>query len=193
MGESIAEAEQVTLVLKELRHRPELFNEKLFPLLYQVMRRMARKRMNGERGARTIQPTALVHEAYVRLVGSDGQWENRAHFLACAANVMRQILVDYARKRGSAKRGSGAIQVPLDDRANPAELPLDEILAVNEALDRLAEIDPVKAELVKLRFFGGLTVAESAKVVGLSLTTVKEHLRFAQAWIGRRLSATAGR
>jgi len=107
------ESQQVTQLLRELHDRPELFNERLFPLLYQVMRQMARKHLAGERSARTLQPTVLVHEAYMRLVGSDQEWQNRSHFLACASNVMRQILIDYARKRSSAKRGSGAIQVPL--------------------------------------------------------------------------------
>ena len=183
------EAQQVTRVLRELRDRPELFNEKLFPLLYQVMRKMARKHLNGERDARTLQPTVLVHEAYVRLVGSDQEWQNRAHFLGCASNVMRQILIDYARKRIAAKRGgAAAVQVPLEDQSAPAALSLDAILAVNEALDRLKEFDPLKEELVKLKFFGGLTVAEAAKVAGVSLTTAKEHLRVALAWMNRELS-----
>jgi RNA polymerase sigma factor (TIGR02999 family) len=182
------EAQQVTRVLRELRDRPELFNEKLFPLLYQVMRKMARKHLNGERDARTLQPTVLVHEAYVRLVGSDQEWQNRAHFLGCASNVMRQILIDYARKRVAAKRGGAPVQVPLEDHASPAALSLDAILMVNEALDRLKEFDPLKEELVKLKFFGGLTVSEAAKVAGVSLSTAKEHLRVALAWMNRELS-----
>jgi RNA polymerase sigma factor (TIGR02999 family) len=183
-----AESQQVTQILRELRDRPELFNEKLFPILYQVMKKLARKQLSNEREARTLQPTVLVHEAYMRLVGSDQEWQNRAHFLACASNAMRQILIDYARKRISAKRGSGAVRVPLEDRAAPAALSLDTILAVNEALNRLKEFDPLKEELVKLKFFGGLTIAEAAKVAGVSQTTAKEHLRSAQAWMNRELS-----
>jgi RNA polymerase sigma factor (TIGR02999 family) len=188
MDPNPVEVQQVTLLLKELHDKPELFNERLFPLLYQVMKKLARKQLSNERDARTLQPTVLVHEAYMRLVGTDQEWQNRAHFLACASNVMRQILIDYARKRSSAKRGSRAVQVPLEDRPAPAALSLDTILAVNEALNRLKEFDPIKEELVKLKFFGGLTVAEAAKVVGVSLTTAKEHLRAAQAWMNRELS-----
>lgn len=187
------ESQQVTRVLRELRDRPELFNERLFPLLYQVMKRIARKQLSGERDAHTLQPTVLVHEAYLRLVGSEQEWENRAHFLGCASNVMRQILIDYARKRTSAKRGSGAVQVPLEDHAVRTALSLDEILAVNEALNRLKEFDPLKEELVKLKFFGGLTIAEAAKVAGISLTSAKDHLRAAQAWMNRELGIGARR
>jgi len=187
------ESLQVTQVLRELHGRPELFNERLFPILYQVMKQMARRHLQGEQHARTLQPTVLVHEAYMRLVGSDQDWQNRSHFLACASNVMRQILIDYARKRTSAKRGSGAVQVPLEDKAVPTAVSLDTILAINEALTKLKEFDPLKEELVKLKFFGGLTVAEAAKVAGISLTTAKEHLRAAQAWMNRELSGGAPR
>ncbi len=187
------ESQQVTRILHELRDRPELFNERLFPILYQVMKQMARKHLHGERDARTLQPTVLVHEAYLRLVGSDTEWQNRAHFLACASNVMRQVLIDYARKRKSAKRGDGAVQVPLEDHPVQQALSLDTILAVNEALGRLKEFDPLKAQLVQLRFFGGLTVADAAKVAGLSLTVAKEHLRAANAWMNRELTGGAPR
>jgi RNA polymerase sigma factor (TIGR02999 family) len=185
------EAQQVTIVLREMRDRPELFNERLFPILYQVMKQLARKHLRGEREARTLQPTVLVHEAYMRLVGSEQEWQNRAHFLACASNVMRQILIDYARKRIAAKRGSGAVKVELEDYTAEEGLPLDTILAVNQALDRLKELDPVKEELVRLRFFGGLTIAEAAKVVGVGVTTAKEHFRSAQAWMNRELSRSS--
>lgn len=193
MDPTSAESQQITQVLIELRERPELFNEKLFPLLYQVMKKLARKHLSNERDAQTIQPTVLVHEAYMRLVGADQEWQNRAHFLACASNVMRQVLIDYARKRNSAKRGSRAVQVPLEDRIVPAALSLDTILAVDEMLIRLKEFDPLKGELVKLKFFGGLTIAEAAKVTGVSLTTAKDHLRAAQAWMNRELSANPPR
>ena len=187
------ESLQVTQVLRELHDKPELFNERLFPILYQVMRQMARRHLQGEQHARTLQPTVLVHEAYMRLIGSDQDWQNRSHFLACASNVMRQILIDYARKRTSAKRGSGAAKVPLTDRPVPEALPLDTILAVNEALNRLKEFDPLKEELVKLKFYGGLTIAEAAKVAGVSLTTAKDHLRAAEAWMNRELSGSVAR
>jgi RNA polymerase sigma factor (TIGR02999 family) len=124
-------------------------------------------------------------------VRSEQDWQNRAHFLACASNVMRQILIDYARKRIAAKRGSGAVKVELEDYAVGEGLPLDTILAVNQALDRLKVLDPVKEELVRLRFFGGLTIAEAAKVAGIGLTTAKEHFRSAQAWMNRELSRSS--
>jgi len=129
----------------------------------------------------------------MRLVGSGQDWQNRAHFLGCASNVMRQILIDYARKRTSAKRGSGAVKVPLDDQEVKTALPLDTILAVNEALNKLKEFDPLKEQLLQLKFFGGLTNAEAAKVAGVSLSTAKEHLRAAEAWMNRELSGGAPR
>jgi RNA polymerase sigma factor (TIGR02999 family) len=188
------ESQQVTQVLRELHDRPELFKERLFPILYQVMKQMARRHLQGEQNARTMQPTALVHEVYVRMVGADKDWQNRAHFLGCASNAMRQILIDYARKRSSAKRGSGAVKVPLGgDEVAQRALPLDTILAINEAMNRLKEFDPLKEELLQLKFFGGLTNAEAAKVAGVSLTTAKEHLRAAEAWMNRELSGSAPR
>jgi len=187
---SAAETHEITRILQELRNRPELFNEKLFPLLYEPMRRMARRQMLGESSARTLQPTLLVNEAYMRMFRQKGDypdWKNRAHFMACACNVLEQVLVDYARKRLSHKRGGGAAHVPIEDRPGHRTLSLDDILSIHEALGRLRALDATKAELMKLKFFGGLTIQEAASVMGIGLTTAKEHLRSAQAWMNREL------
>jgi RNA polymerase sigma factor (TIGR02999 family) len=177
---------EITRVLKELRHQPQLLRERLFPLLYDSMRQIARRQMRAERHARTLQPTALVHEAYIRLANSD--WESRAHFLACASNVMRQILVDCARRRISRKRGAGLEPVTFNDFAAARPVSLEDILTVDMALVRLRQIDFVKAELLQLKFFGGMTMAESTSVMGLGLTAAKEHFRLAKAWLNRELS-----
>jgi RNA polymerase sigma factor (TIGR02999 family) len=191
MDDDAAVSQQISLVLQELRHRPELFNEKLFPLLYDVMRRMAQRQLRFDGSGRTLRPTVLVHEAYIRLVRAEPDWQNKAHFLGCASNVMRQILVDYARKRTSLKRGGAFVRVPIDDYAAPAAPSFEHILAVDAALDKLAAFDPMKAELLKLKFFGGLTMQEIAKVLGVGLSTAKEHLRSAQAWMHREIAGTA--
>lgn len=182
------ESREITRVLHELRGHPDLLRERLFPLLYDSMKRIARRQMQAEHSARTLQPTALVHEAYIRLAGSEPNWENRAHFLACASNVMRQILVDCARRRLSHKRGAGADPVTLDDLVAARAVSLEDILTVDMALDRLRQIDSIKAELLQLKFFGGLTVEESARVLGLDLTSAKGHFRMAKAWLSRELS-----
>ncbi len=137
----------------------------------------------------TLRPTELVHEVYLRLRGSRTHWQNRSHFLACAANAMRQILVDHARKRRSQKRGGKYARVPLDDYAQAQPLSLDDILSVEQSLNRLQELDPTSAELVVLRFYGGLTVEEAAEAVGLGLTAAKSRLTFAQTWMHRDMRA----
>jgi|SRR5271156_2972932 len=182
------QSREITRVLQELRDQPKLLRERLFPLLYESMKRIARRQMQAERSARTLQPTALVHEAYIRLASSDANWENRAHFLACASNVMRQILVDCARRRLSRKRGAGAEPVTLDDLVAARAVSLEDILSVDIALARLKQIDPVKAELLELKFFGGMTVEESASVLGLDVTSAKGQFRLAKAWLSRELA-----
>ena len=182
------QSREITRVLHELRDQPQLLRERLFPLLYESMKRIARRQMQAERSARTLQPTALVHEAYIRLANSDSSWENRAHFLACASNVMRQILVDCARRRLSRKRGAGAEPVTLDDLVAARAVSLEDVLSVDIALARLKQIDPVKAELLQLKFFGGMTVEESASVMGLDVTSAKGQFRLAKAWLGRELA-----
>ena len=163
----------------------------LLPLVYDELRKLAAARMAGEKLGQTLQATALVHEAYLRLVGpaDERRWENRGHFFAAAAEAMRRILVERARRRKSAKRGGDAKRSPAapDELAGapPAE-PL-EILAVHEALDRLAEKSPRKAELVKLRYFLGCTIPEAADVLGIAPATAEEDWTYAKAWLRKQL------
>lgn len=190
-GES-SEADEITRVLHELRDQPDLLRERLFPLLYKAMRQIASRQMHAEYSERTLQPTALVHEAYIRLVRAEPRWENRAHFLACASKVMRDILVDYARRRISQKRGAGAEKVQIDEFIAARAVSMEDILSVDSALDRLKATDPLKAELLQLRFFSGMTINESAEALGIGLTATKEHFRLAKAWMHRELGRRTG-
>lgn len=168
----------------------------LFPLVYEELRRMAADQMSRESPGQTLQATALVHEAWLRL-GGDRQpkWENRAHFFGAAARAMRRILVDAARKRRALRRGGGLRPETLDEHASEAaalDTNDDEILAVHEALERFAEIEPDKARLVQLRYFGGLRLDEASLVLGISRATAKRWWSYARAWlkveIGRALT-----
>jgi len=165
----------------------------LLPLVYDELRKLAVQRMVQERPGQTLQATALVHEAYLRLVGpGDGgqPWNGRGHFFAAAAEAMRRILVEAARRRGRAKRGGDRQRVDLDDLpADPADDPADDLLALDAALDALARFDPTKAEVVKLRYFAGLTIEETAACLDLSPATVKRLWAVARAWLYRHLSA----
>ena len=166
----------------------------LFEIVYEELRRVAAAAIRRERPGHTLQPTALVHEAYLRLAReSDERWESRAHFLAVAAQAMRRVLVDHARGRNAQKRGSGEGGVPLED-VDGAALGQDQevdFLALDVALARLAALDARQAHLVELRFFGGLTVEESARVVGISPRTVKREWQVARAWLKREMSRLA--
>lgn len=166
--------------------------DRLMPLVYDELRAIAARRMGpGDRG-HTLQPTALVHEAYARLVGSDAKFEDRAHFFALAARLMRNILIDHARARKSQKRGGGGALVTLPENvALEASEPLD-VLAVDEALKRLAEVDERKARVVELHFFGGLTYTETSTALGISEATVDRDLRMAKAWLAEHLGDVPG-
>ena len=157
----------------------------LLPLVYDELRKLASARMAEENPGQTLQATALVHEAYLRLVGTDSapQWSGRGHFFAAAAEAMRRILIEAARRKGRAKRGGGAARVDLDDLLTRAAPPLDDILAVDEALDRLAAVAPQAARLVKLRFFAGLTGEQAAATLGVSPRTVDALWAYARAWL----------
>jgi RNA polymerase sigma factor (TIGR02999 family) len=157
----------------------------LLPLVYDELRKLAAAKMAQERPGQTLNPTALVHEAYLRLVGpADGhRWENCGHFFAAAAEAMRRILVEAARRKGRARHGGGRRRVDLDESGIVAESPGDDLLALDEALTRLAELDPMRAELVKLRFFAGLTMPEAATALGISLATAERHWAFARTWL----------
>ncbi|MEM7351921.1 MAG: sigma-70 family RNA polymerase sigma factor [Acidobacteriota bacterium] len=165
--------------------------ERLTVALYDELRRLAHFQMREERGGHVLQTTALVHEAYLRLVDLEVPWRDRAHFLKVAARQMRRILVDDARKRLAAKRGAGADALPLDS-INVASEPTFEILALDDALGRLAKHDARKAQVVELRFFGGLQLAEIAKVVEVSRATVERDLIMAKAWLKSAMKAGAG-
>jgi RNA polymerase sigma factor (TIGR02999 family) len=163
----------------------------LLPLVYDELRKLAAGRMAAESSGQTLQATALVHEAYLRLVGGDQArgWNGRGHFFAAAAEAMRRILVESARRRGALKRGGQSARRPLDEAEAAAPDPDDEILAVHEALDELARADPAAAALVKLRFFGGLTAAEAADALGMSTRSAHDLWAYARSWLHRHLRA----
>lgn len=160
----------------------------LMPEVYAELRRVAAAYLRRERPGQTLQPTALVNEAYLRLAGQHPRFQNRAHFCAIAANAMRQILVERARAKHAQKRGGGAPRITLNEAlaANP-EPPVD-IAALDEALTRLAALDPEQARIVELRFFGGLSVEETAEALGVSPATIKRHWAVARAWLARELA-----
>jgi RNA polymerase sigma factor (TIGR02999 family) len=163
----------------------------LFALVYDELRRLAASALRRERPDHTLQPTALVHEAYLRLADEpDARWESRAHFLAVAAQAMRRILVDHARGRNALKRGQGEPHQPLDGVEVEAvgSLTTIDLLALDDALGRLASLDPRQARVVELRFFGGLTIEETAAVTGLSDRTVKREWQMARAWLRREMA-----
>jgi RNA polymerase sigma-70 factor, ECF subfamily len=164
--------------------------DELLPLVYDDLRRQARRYMRAQPAGHTLQTTALVHEAYLRLVGqSSVEWKGRAHFFGVAAKAMRSILVDHARARGAAKRGGSARTITLDEaRAIAGPQASVDVLALDEALGRLAELDSRKSQLVELRYFGGLGIEEAAAVLGVSPATVKREWTTARAWLRRELS-----
>jgi RNA polymerase sigma factor (TIGR02999 family) len=170
---------------------PDRFSH-LTPLVYDELRRIADRYMRRERPGQTLQATALVNEAYVRLANErPREFANRTHFVAIAALSMRQILVEKARRRNAAKRGGAAHRITLDDRnLDAASIPADiDVLALDEALTRLAALDPEHARIVELRYFGGLTVEETAEVLGSSPATVKRHWAMARAWLKKELGS----
>lgn len=163
----------------------------LLPIVYEELRRLAAAYLRRERPGQTLQPTGLVHEAYLRLrKDRPDRWQNRAHFCAIAAHAMRQILIERARARGAQKRGGARPRVTLQDDVAGEDGPLSavDLLALDEALGRLAALDPEQARLVELRFFGGLTIEETADAMGLSPATVKRHWTVARAWLARELA-----
>lgn len=176
------DASGVTRLLDAIQHGDARAGEQLLPLVYAELRALARAKMAREQPGHTLQPTALVHEAWLRL--GEQSFENRAHFFGVAAEAMRRILVERARSKGREKRGAGAEHVDVDDVeiAAPAG-DSDELLRVHEVLDQLAAEDPQKAELVKLRFFVGLSLTEAGAVLGLPERTAKRHWAYARAWL----------
>ena len=162
--------------------------DRLLPLVYDQLRRIAARHLGKERPDHTLEPTALVHEAYLRLVAQKSvEWQNRRHFFAIAARLMRRVLLDHARRRRRSKRGPGAAALSLEAAVNMSGERAAELVALDDALNSLAAVDPSKAAIVELRFFGGLSVPEVAHVVNCSPTTVARHWRLAKAWLSREL------
>jgi RNA polymerase sigma factor (TIGR02999 family) len=163
--------------------------EQLLPLVYEEMRKLAAAKLAHEKPGQTLQATALVHEAYLRLVGGQRQpsWDSRGHFFAAAAEAMRRILVEQARRKARLKHGANLKRVDFDDVEITVAVPGDDIVALDEAITRLAEKHPEKAELIKLRYFAGLTVDETAMALGISPATADRHWTYARAWLLRAL------
>lgn len=167
--------------------------QEIFPLLYAELRNLARHRLAAEPAGQTIQPTALVHEAYLRLAGSDQQrWKSRAYFFAAAAEAMRRILIDRARAKHAARRGGAPAKVDLEEIGLASPAPDESLLALDAALEKLAAADPAKAQLVKLKFFAGLTTEQAAQLMGISEATGKRAWAFARAWLAREIGRDLG-
>jgi RNA polymerase sigma factor (TIGR02999 family) len=181
--------QEVTRLLQDWRRGDQAALEQLMPLVYDELRRLANRYLRGERKNHTLQGTALVHEAYMRMVGyTDLEWQNRAHFFGVAARIMRQILVDHARKHKSGKRGGGKPDISLNEAVIFSPERASDIVALDDALESLAAFDTLKGRLIELRYFGGLSIEEIAEVEAVSISTVKRHLRMAEAWLHRELS-----
>jgi RNA polymerase sigma factor (TIGR02999 family) len=180
---------EITRLLEDWSRGDRSALDRLIPLVHAELRRIARRQMSQERAGHTLQATALVNEAYVRLAGDAGQhWQNRAHFFAVCAQVMRHVLIDHARSRAREKRGGALQRVSLEGVAALAEGGEAELLALDEALARLEEFDRQKARVVELRYFAGLGIEETAEALGVSPTTVRREWRRAKAWLYRALA-----
>lgn len=176
----------VTRILLEIKTGDEQAAAKLLPLVYEELRRLAAAKLSKERSGQTLQATALVHEAYLKLVGSTGvdrKWHGRRHFYSAAAEAMRRILVDNARRKNRPKHGGGLNHLPLQDVASPDGPPTDDILAIDEALTKLTLEDEKKAELVKLRYFAGMSLEEAAEHLDISRATAARYWTYAKAWL----------
>jgi RNA polymerase sigma factor (TIGR02999 family) len=181
---------EVTRVLAGIERGDPHAAEQLLPLVYAELRNLAAERMAQERPGLTLQATALVHEAYVRLVDGDEaqHWNSRGHFFAAAAEAMRRILIDRAREKLAVKRGGDRKRVPLEEVDPPAGTPPEDLLALDEALEQLTRLDPAAAQLVKLRYFAGLSVEQAAASLNLATATAYRHWSFARAWLHRQIA-----
>jgi len=180
--------EDVTQVLAQLRDGDQRAADKLLPMVYDEFRALARHYLGQERANHTLQPTALVHEAYLKLVDQTRvDWQGKSHFFAVAAQAMRRILVDHARSRQRDKRGGGRARVALDEAVALSPQKDEDVLALDEVLERLGKLDPRQAKVVELRFFGGMSVEEVAQALGVSKRTVEGDWTFARAWLAREL------
>jgi RNA polymerase sigma factor (TIGR02999 family) len=184
----MAQKPDVTQLLNKAQQGDKESLDQLLPLVYQELRRVAANQLQQERGNHTLQATALVHEAYLRLLEQrEVDWRNRTHFFSIAAEMMRRILVNYAIQRKAQKRGDGATHISLDDALSYGEQSDLDVVLLNDALEKLAEFDPQQARIVELRFFGGLTIEESAEVLGVSASLVKREWRMAKSWLKTQL------
>jgi RNA polymerase sigma-70 factor (ECF subfamily) len=184
-----ASPQQVTQLLIDWSRGDQAALDSLMPLVYEELRRIAHRYMRKERAGHTLQTTALINEAYLRLIEQQRvQWQSRAHFFAIAAQLMRRILVDYARNHGRAKRGGDALRVSLNEAAVASEERAAELIALDDALQRLADFDQRKSQVVELRFFGGLSIEETAEVLNVTPMTVVRDWKTAKAWLHREIS-----
>lgn len=184
MNRTKGETESVTRLLIELTEGKQVAADALLPLIYDELRSLAANYLRRERPDHTLQPTALVHEAYLRLIDQTHvNWQNRAHFFGVAAQMMRRILIDHARAHGAGKRGHDFQKISLDENIDKAAERSAELLALDDALNALAEVDEQKSRIVEMRYFGGLSFEETAEVLGVSAVTVKRHWRMAKAWL----------
>jgi RNA polymerase sigma factor (TIGR02999 family) len=185
---------EVTVLLEAARRGDSQAAEQLLPLVYEELRRLAAAKMASENPGQTLQPTALVHEAWVRLTGEDNRkWNDRTHFFAAAAEAMGRILVDNARRKRARRHGGGQFRVEMPEMAAPSATNDDQLLAVNDALEKFAAVDKQKAELVKLRYFVGMTNEEAAQALGISVPTASRYWVYARAWLADEIRAQAAR
>ena len=183
-----ARSADLTRILQEVGAGRAHASDELLPLVYEELLLIARQRLRDERANHTLNATALVHEAYLRLAGDDSAcWESRAHFFGAAARAMRQVLIDYARRRGREKRIGGRRQLPLNVVDLAVEAPLEDVLAVDRAVEKLGKQDPHLADIVQLRFYAGLSIEETASALGISERTVRREWSLARAWMLREL------
>jgi RNA polymerase sigma factor (TIGR02999 family) len=182
----------VTRILTAIEQGDVKAADELLPLVYEELRRLAAQKMSQELPGQTLQATALVHEAYIRLVGSENRnWSGRTHFFAAAAEAMRRILIENARRKHRLKHGGAQQRVDLGNAEVVIEAPSTDIIALDEALSKLAEEDPVKADLVKLRYFAGLTIEQAAKILGISRATADRYWSYARAWLFHEIGESA--
>ena len=185
--------ENVTQLLLAWGQGDESARDELIPLVYDTLRRIARHELRGERAGHTLETTALINEAYLKLIEQSVSWQSRAHFFGIAARLMRQLLVDYARARQRLKRGGDLRQISLTAAAEIAQERAVDLLALDGALETLSEVDPQSGRIVELRFFGGLTIEETAQVMGISTPTVERRWRTVRAWLETELSPSMSR
>jgi RNA polymerase sigma factor (TIGR02999 family) len=185
---TLASGDNLTSYLTDWKAGNAAARDSLLPLVYDELRRLAARYLKDERSARTLQPTALVHETWLRLVSQKlPDWQSRSHFFGVAAHLMREILVDHARHNRRVKRGGGAAHAPIEEAILPVSQPDSDLLALDDALSALASLDPRKSRIVELRYFGGFTIEETAELLAISVATVAREQRLAEAWLYREL------